>query len=183
MKIYTKRGDKGETSLLGGQRVPKHHLRIEAYGTVDELNAFLGLLRDQEGMLTEVKEEIVFIQETLFTIGSHLALEPGKEKIKLPEISNMQIELLEKSIDKMNETLPEMRNFVLPGGHQAVSLCHVARCVCRRAERNTVHLSEFSKVEKEVIAYLNRLSDYLFVLGRKLSADFQVVETPWIPKF
>jgi cob(I)alamin adenosyltransferase len=102
MKIYTKRGDKGETSLLGGQRVPKHHLRIEAYGTVDELNAFLGLLRDQEGMHAEVKEEIIFIQETLFTIGSHLALEPGKEKIKLPEISNMQIELLEKSIDKMN---------------------------------------------------------------------------------
>lgn len=182
MKIYTKKGDSGETSLLGGQRVPKHHLRIEAYGTVDELNSFLGLLRDQSEVHQDIRHEIIQIQETLFTIGSHLALEPGKEKIKLPEISKADAEKLEQAIDRMNEHLPEMRNFVLPGGHQAVSICHVARCVCRRAERNVVHLSEFSRVEKEVLAYLNRLSDYLFVLSRKLSYDFQVLETPWKPK-
>lgn len=183
MKIYTKKGDSGETSLLGGQRVPKHHLRIEAYGTVDELNSFIGLLSDQPEVLIEVKKELIKIQETLFTIGSHLALEPGKEKIKLPEISKSDVEKLEHAIDQMNEHLPAMRNFVLPGGHQAVSICHVARCVCRRAERNVVHLSEFSRVEKEVLAYLNRLSDYLFVLARKLSHDLQIEETPWKPKF
>lgn len=182
MKIYTKKGDLGETSLLGGQRVPKHHLRIEAYGTVDELNSFLGVLRDQDEMDEQVIKDIIYIQETLFTIGSHLALEPGKDKIKLPEITESHIEMLENRIDNMNETLPEMRNFVLPGGHQAISICHVARCVCRRAERNVVHLAEFSRVEKEVISYLNRLSDYLFVLSRKLSSDFNIIETPWKPR-
>jgi len=182
MKIYTRKGDQGETSLLGGQRVPKHHLRIEAYGTVDELNSFLGLLRDQNNMEEQVIKDIIYIQETLFTIGSHLALEPGKEKIKLPEIAKSDIEMLEMKMDEMNNTLTEMRNFVLPGGHQAVSICHVARCVCRRAERNVVHLSEFSRVEKEVISYLNRLSDYLFVLARKLTSDFNIIETPWKPK-
>lgn len=181
MKIYTKTGDKGETSLLGGTRVPKYHIRIEAYGTVDELNSYIGLIRDQD-IDEHAKQILITIQDRLFTIGSILASDPIKSKVKIPELHEEDILLLETEIDKMNETLPEMRSFVLPGGHTTVSFCHIARCVCRRAERNTIHLKHNEFVADSVIKYLNRLSDYLFVLSRKFTADFQAVEQPWNPK-
>jgi cob(I)alamin adenosyltransferase len=181
MKIYTKTGDKGQTSLIGGTRVPKHHIRIEAYGTVDELNSWIGLLRDQsidEGSRTLLLE----IQDRLFTIGSSLASDPEKSKMKIPDLKEEDVALLEKEMDRMNEDLPEMRSFVLPGGHPTVSYCHIARCVCRRAERNTIHLSESGFVDGLVIKYLNRLSDYLFVLSRKFTKDLGASETPWKPR-
>lgn len=178
MKIYTKTGDKGETSLLGGARVPKYHLRIEAYGTVDELNSHIGLIRDQE-MKKETKEFLIQIQDNLFVIGSNLAKEPGKDKVKIPTISESDIEDLEKKMDEMNAELPEMKFFVLPGGHTTVSYCHVARCVCRRAERVCVHLAQNSEVDSIITRYLNRLSDYLFVLSRKFTQDLKAEEIPW----
>ena len=180
MKIYTKKGDKGETSLLGGTRVSKSNIRIESYGTVDELNSWLGLIRGQE-MDIHTKQILIHIQDRLFTIGSHLASDPKKSGIKIPDIKEENITLLEEEIDKMNKTLPEMKSFVLPGGHNTVSYCHIARCVCRRAERNAVHLASEEKVEDIVIKYLNRLSDYLFVLSRKLSHDLKTEEIPWKP--
>lgn len=178
MKIYTKTGDKGQTSLIGGTRVPKHHIRIESYGTIDELNSHLGLIRDTVDD-KEVINQILEIQDRLFTMGSILASDPGKAKMKIPELIEDDVVFLEKAIDKMNETLPEMRSFVLPGGSQIISFIHLARCVCRRAERNTIRLSEESKVDDIVIKYLNRLSDYLFVLSRKLTFDTNAVEIPW----
>lgn len=178
MKIYTKTGDKGLTSLFGGKRVPKHHLRIEAYGTVDELNSYIGLIRDQK-MDSDTFNVLIEIQDRLFTLGSMLATEPGNEKVKVPQLFEEDITLLEKEIDKMNETLPEMRSFVLPGGHQTVSFCHLARCVCRRAERLAVHLAEVEQVQELIVKYLNRLSDYLFVLSRKLTQDNNAKEIPW----
>jgi cob(I)alamin adenosyltransferase len=178
MKIYTKTGDKGTTSLIGGTRVPKHHIRIEAYGTVDELNSWIGIVRDQ-GINKEQEKVLLEVQDRLFTIGSRLASDPEKSRMKLPEIKEDDVVLLEKNIDKMNEVLPEMRSFILPGGDQAQSFCHVARCVCRRAERNTIHLSEEHPVEELVIKYLNRLSDYLFVLARLIGQERNAVETPW----
>jgi cob(I)alamin adenosyltransferase len=181
MKIYTRTGDTGQTSLLGGTRVPKHHLRIESYGTLDELNSHIGLLRDQSIsvlMITELLE----VQDRLFTLGSHLASDPEKSKVKIPAIEEDDILFLENAMDSMNESLPEMRSFVLPGGHSAVSICHIARCVCRRAERCIVHLAEFSPVEPIVIRYINRLSDYLFVLARKISFEHNAIETPWKPR-
>ena len=181
MKIYTKKGDKGETGLLGGTRVAKSHIRIESYGTVDELNSWLGLIRDQE-MDIHTKQILIHIQDRLFTIGSHLASDPSKKGIKVPDIKEEGITLLEEEIDKMNEALPEMKNFVLPGGHTTISYCHIARCVCRRAERNVVHLSSKEKVEDIVIKYLNRLSDYLLVLARKFSHDLNAEEIPWKPR-
>ena len=181
MKIYTKTGDKGKTSLIGGTRVPKHHLRIEAYGTVDELNSHIGLIRDQD-MDEHSKQMLVEIQDRLFTIGSSLASDPEKSKMKIPDLKEEDILLLEKEMDKMNETLPEMRSFVLPGGHTTVSYCHLARCVCRRAERKVIHLAEENFVAEPVIIYLNRLSDYLFVLARKLTMDLKAVEIPWKPR-
>jgi len=181
MKIYTKTGDSGKTSLLGGSRVPKHHLRIESYGTLDELNSHVGFLRDYS-LGDKITEELLEIQDRLFTLGSLLASEPGKSKVKIPEITEKDVLFLEKAMDLMNETLPEMRHFVLPGGHHAVSSCHIARCVCRRAERIIVHLSEESEVPSIVLEYLNRLSDYLFVLARKITFDLAVIETPWKPR-
>ena len=181
MKIYTKTGDKGQTSLIGGTRVAKHHLRIEAYGTVDELNSHIGLIRDQE-MADTVKKTLIEVQDRLFTIGSSLAADPEKSKMKIPDLREEDILFLEQEMDKMNETLPEMRSFILPGGHTTVSFCHIARCVCRRAERNTIHLSEQSFVAELVIKYLNRLSDYLFVLARKLAQDLHTTEIPWKPR-
>ncbi|MDQ3193010.1 MAG: cob(I)yrinic acid a,c-diamide adenosyltransferase [Bacteroidota bacterium] len=181
MKIYTKTGDKGQTSLLGGTRVPKYHLRIEAYGTVDELNSFIGLIRDQE-IDEPTKKLLIEIQDRLFTIGSSLASDPEKSKMKIPDLKEQDIFLLEQEMDKMNESLPEMRSFVLPGGHTTISYCHIARCVCRRAERNIIHLSEKSFVADMVIIYLNRLSDYLFVLSRKFSQDLSATEIPWKPR-
>lgn len=178
MKIYTKTGDKGTTSLFGGKRVPKHHIRIESYGTVDELNSYIGLIRDQK-IDKNTFNVLIEIQDRLFTLGSMLATEPGNEKVKVPQLFEEDITLLENEIDKMNDVLPEMRSFVLPGGHPTVSYCHIARCVCRRAERLAVHLSEIEPVQEIVVKYLNRLSDYLFVLSRKLTQDNKANEIPW----
>lgn len=179
MKIYTKTGDKGKTSLLGGTRVDKYHLRIEAYGTVDELNSQIGVLRSHE-IDSETKNILVSIQTMLFTSGSQLACEPGKSKIKIPKLKESAIIFLEDQIDKMEEGLPPMRNFVLPGGHPAVAAAHVARTVCRRAERIVLHLKDESEVPDPIPIYLNRLSDFLFVLSRKLSHDLGAEEIPWI---
>jgi len=180
MKIYTKTGDLGETSLFGGKRLPKNHLRIEAYGTVDELNSWLGLLRDSLES-DETRMLLKAIQDRLFTIGSNLASDPDKEMI-VPDIKDSDIELLEKSIDAMNEALPPLKNFILPGGHITVSHCHVARCVCRRAERAVVALQQNETVEPIIIRYLNRLSDYLFVLARKTAKALGAEEVTWQPR-
>lgn len=178
-KIYTKTGDKGETSLIGGTRVPKYHGRIEAYGTLDELNSFIGLIRDQD-IDEATRELLIEIQDRIFTAESILALDPGNKPLKkLPEIKEEDIVLLENEIDRMNEDLPPITNFILPGGHSTVSYCHIARTVCRRAERLTIKLAQESEVSELVIKYLNRLSDYLFVLSRKLTKDLGAIETPW----
>jgi cob(I)alamin adenosyltransferase len=181
MKIYTKTGDKGYTSLIGGTRVPKHHLRIESYGTVDELNSYIGLIRDQ-AIADEDKETLKEIQDRLFTIGSTLASDPKKSKMKIPDLHEEDIVFLESEMDKMNLILPELRHFILPGGNTIASYCHIARCVCRRAERMTVHLAEEEFVEEKVIIYLNRLSDYLFTLSRKITYDHKCEENKWIPR-
>lgn len=181
MKIYTKTGDKGFTSLIGGTRVPKYDLRIETYGTVDELNSYIGLIRDQE-VSDQQSALLKEIQDRLFTIGSSLASDPEKSRMKLPDLHLSDVELLEQQIDQMTGELPQLRHFILPGGGQSVSFCHIARCVCRRAERLCVHLSEDSHVDQTVIVYLNRLSDFLFVLARKLCKDMDVAENQWIPR-
>jgi len=189
MKIYTKTGDKGTTSLFGGTRVSKHHIRIDSYGTVDELNSYIGLIRDQEIDQTS-KETLVKIQNELFTVGAMLAtpvdketLKNGKERLNINKISDTSILFLENEIDRMNQLLPQMTHFILPGGHTTVSFCHIARCVCRRAERLTVAINEEEEgINVDVIRYLNRLSDYLFVLARKLSKDLQANEVKWVPK-
>ena len=188
MKIYTKTGDKGTTALFGGTRVPKYHLRIESYGTVDELNSYIGLIRDQE-IDDSLKKKLTTIQSELFTLGAMLATPPekevlksGKERLNIPKINDSSIQFLENEIDAMNENLPQMTHFVLPGGHQTVSFCHIARCVCRRAERLTVALNEEENINSNVLMYLNRLSDYLFVLARKLTQDLQAEEIKWIPE-
>ncbi|MAQ75472.1 MAG: ATP:cob(I)alamin adenosyltransferase [Aquimarina sp.] len=188
MKIYTKTGDKGTTALFGGTRVPKHHIRIEAYGTVDELNSHIGLIRDQH--IDPISKEILInIQDKLFTIGAIMATDPekatlknGKKRLDISLISDEDIELLERTMDEINEKIPPMTHFVLPGGHQTVSFCHIARCVCRRAERLSTALYEISPFEDNALKYLNRLSDYLFVLARKLTYDLQAEEIKWIPK-
>ncbi|MGB0933095.1 MAG: cob(I)yrinic acid a,c-diamide adenosyltransferase [Lishizhenia sp.] len=181
MKIYTKKGDKGQTSLIGGTRVPKSSLRIESYGTVDELNSWIGLIRDQN--IEEVyKLQLKEIQDRLFTIGSSLASDPEKSNMKIPDLLATDITFLENCMDEMDESLPEMKFFVLPGGHTTVSYCHLGRCVCRRAERIVIDLSQNDFVAELVPAYLNRLSDYLFVLGRKLTQDLQAEEIPWKPR-
>ncbi|MEY3398505.1 MAG: hypothetical protein RL220_1099 [Bacteroidota bacterium] len=180
MKIYTRKGDSGTTQLLGGARVPKHHLRIEAYGTVDELNSYIGLLRDQE-VAAGYREILLAIQDRLFVIGGLLALEPG-HSFKLPQLMPEDISTLENEIDSMESGLPEMKNFVLPGGHISVSHAHIARCVCRRAERNVTHLSEVEEIDPLILQYLNRLSDYLFVLSRKWTNQLGVDEIPWKPR-
>ncbi|MCL4111776.1 UNVERIFIED_CONTAM: hypothetical protein GTU68_010774 [Idotea baltica] len=181
MKIYTKKGDAGQTSLIGGTRVPKHHLRIEAYGTVDELNSYIGVLRDQEAA-AEFKDLLKEIQDHLFTLGSHLASDPGKSKMKLPALTTQDVETLEKSIDAMDTELPALQNFVLPGGHPANSFSHVARCVCRRAERLTVQLDEEAPVDPVLLQYLNRLSDWLFAFSRMMSLKTGSEEVPWTPR-
>jgi cob(I)alamin adenosyltransferase len=188
MKIYTKTGDNGTTALFGGTRVPKDHIRIESYGTVDELNSHIGLIRDQE-IETHHKEILIEIQDRLFTIGAILATPPEKEvkkngelRLKKLGIIDSDIELLEKEMDAMEEALPQMTHFILPGGHSTVSYCHIARCVCRRAERLAVHLDHNEPVAENAIKYLNRLSDYLFVLARKLSSELKADEVKWIPR-
>lgn len=183
LKIYTKTGDLGKTSLIGGTKVPKSHLRIESYGTIDELNSFIGLVSDH---LTEadIKNMLREIQDRLFTIGSSLACDPDKEPLmKIPDLKETDIELLENEIDKMNEVLAPMKFFILPGGHPAISTAHVARCVCRRAERLCVNMQEHDLfVEPLVIKYINRLSDYLFVLSRYIGHLLHVPEIPWKPR-
>lgn len=181
MKIYTKTGDKGFTSLIGGTRVPKHHIRIESYGTVDELNSYIGLIADQD-IAGHDKSILKQIQDRLFTIGSSLAADPEKSKMIIPDLHPEDIELLEKEMDAMNLQLPELRHFILPGGSNAISFCHIARCVCRRAERITVHLAEESAVDEKVTIYLNRLSDYLFTLARKIAHENNISENKWIPR-
>ena len=188
MKVYTKTGDNGTTALFGGTRVSKHHIRIESYGTVDELNSHIGLVRDQE-INVHYKDVLIEIQDRLFTVGAILATPPEKETLKNGEkrlknlgILESDIEFLEKEIDQMEEQLPQMTHFVLPGGHTTVSYCHIARCVCRRAERLSVHLNDIEPTDELVIKYLNRLSDYLFVLARKLSFDLKADEVQWIPR-
>lgn len=188
MKIYTKTGDTGTTALFGGTRVPKHHIRIESYGTVDELNSYLGLIRDQE-IDVHYKDLLIHIQDRLFTLGAILATDPekailksGKERLNIPKITSSDIERLEQEMDTMNEALPPMTHFVLPGGHQTVSFCHIARCVCRRAERLTTALNDMEAIDPNTLMYLNRLSDYLFVLARKLTYDLQANEIKWIPE-
>ncbi|MDG1714128.1 cob(I)yrinic acid a,c-diamide adenosyltransferase [Lacinutrix sp.] len=188
MKIYTKTGDNGTTALFGGTRVPKHHIRIDSYGTVDELNSHIGLIRDQN-INQQYKNILISIQNKLFTVGAILATDPekmilknGKERLNINKISNEDIKILEREMDTMNEALPPMTHFVLPGGHQTVSFCHIARCVCRRAERLASALNELEPFLPEALIYLNRLSDYLFVLARKLSHDLQADEVKWIPE-
>ncbi len=181
MKIYTKTGDRGTTGLFGGKRVSKSDLRIEAYGTVDELNAYLGLLRDQP-VNTQRKGFLIEIQDRLFTIGSMLATEPGNEKVKIPLLQEADSKVLENEIDVMESALEPMRSFVLPGGHPSISFGHVARTVCRRAERYVIRLHEAEQVDPLIIQYLNRLSDYLFVLCRKMANELNVKETPWSPR-
>ena len=181
MKIYTKTGDKGDTALFGGKRVSKGELRIETYGTVDELNSYVGLLRDQE-VNQKRKGTLVEIQDRLFTIGSILATEPGNTKVKIPSIQESDISFLEKEIDSMESSLSPMKSFVLPGGHQSVSIGHITRTVCRRAERLVIRLHELETVDPLVITYLNRLSDYFFVLCRKMTSELGAEETPWHPR-
>ena len=181
MKIYTKTGDHGTTSLFGGKRVSKADLRIDSYGTVDELNSYLGLLRDQE-VNQKRKDVLIEIQDRLFTIGSILATEPGNTKVKIPLLIESDITFLEVEMDRMEEMLPPMRFFVLPGGHASVSFGHVARTVCRRAERLAIALDEQEKINPLVIKYLNRLSDYLFMLCRMMTFELKIEETPWKPR-
>lgn len=218
-KIYTRTGDKGATALIGGTKVPKSHLRIESYGTIDELNSFIGLLNDHLAGTAAGKPsdlpafdqppiatsdassaaasatasarppiagsgQLKEIQDRLFTIGASLACDPDKEpRLKIPDLKKEDVDWLEKEMDRMNETLPPMKSFILPGGHPAVSTAHIARCVCRRAERICVHMQETQLyIEPIVIQYLNRLSDYLFVLARYAGHILQVPEIPWKPR-
>ena len=181
MKIYTKTGDKGTTSLIGGTRVSKAHLRINTYGTVDELNSFIGLLRDQP--VNETRKDLLKeIQDRLFTIGSHLAMDYEVSKKQLPDLLPTDVTRLEAEMDAMDATLPELRHFILPGGHQSVSFAHLARTVCRRAERMIVELNAEEEVEDHIIIYMNRLSDFLFVLSRKMALDLGIDEVKWFPR-
>jgi len=181
MKIYTKRGDNGTTGLIGGTRVDKFNIRIEAYGAVDELNSYIGVLRDQP--VTEPYKDFLHqIQEMLFTLGSHLASDPETSNMKLPEIFEEDVRKLEKSIDEMEGLLPALQNFILPGGHFGNSIAHVARCVCRRAERRTVELGRSTPdhpLNPIILAYLNRLSDWLFVFSRRISQLSGAEEVLW----
>lgn len=181
-KIYTKTGDKGTTGLIGGTRVSKANIRIEAYGTVDELNSWLGILQTQL-TITTVKDLIVAIQNQLFTIGSALACDPAKDtKMYIPEFDHHAIQVLEQAIDDMNEVLPTLKNFILPGGDSLAAQCHVARCVCRRAERVCVAMQDADEeIASYIIQYLNRLSDYLFVLSRYIVHQHQAQEVIWKP--
>ncbi len=188
MKVYTKTGDKGTTALFGGTRVPKHHIRIESYGTVDELNSYIGLIRDQD-VQAEHKSLLIEIQDRLFVVGAILATAPEKEVLKngtqrlnIMRIGEEDITRLESEIDRIDGVVPPMTHFILPGGHTTVSYCHISRCVCRRAERLVSHLNEIEPVDELVLKYLNRLSDYLFMLARMLTFELRAEEVKWIPR-
>lgn len=181
MKIYTKGGDSGTTSLIGGKRVPKYHERIETYGTVDELISFIGLIRDQP-VAENIRASLIIIQDRLMTCASLLAAEDDVSRRRLPELRESDLEYLEKEIDTMEEQLPPLSSFILPGGHTFGSYCHITRNICRRAERSAIQLSVNNDVPTLIIKYLNRLSDYMFVLARKLTHDFNGTEIPWKPK-
>ncbi len=181
MKIYTKTGDKGYTSLIGGKRVPKFHTRIEAYGTIDELISYLGLIRDQPGISIVDIKKIIDIQSCLMVCSAIVATDCENCNDQIPILNEDDILPLEQSIDEMEKMLKPLHNFIIPGGNIIVSHCHVARTICRRAERYVLRLSQESIVPEDVVQYLNRLSDFLFVLARKFSADFQAIEIPWLP--
>jgi ATP:cob(I)alamin adenosyltransferase len=181
MKIYTKTGDNGTTSLIGGKRVPKYHHRIEAYGTIDELMACVAVIRDQD-IDPEIKDTLLKVLDRLMTCASILAADCDDCNVKIPEMKDSDIEFLETEMDHMDADLPPLQTFILPGGHKIVSFCHIARTVCRRAERLVVRVSEELYVPENVEKYINRLSDYLFVLSRKLGKDLSIKEIPWVPK-
>jgi cob(I)alamin adenosyltransferase len=181
MKIYTKTGDKGQTSLLSGNRVSKYNIRIEAYGTVDELNSFIGFLRSLD-IDENSKQLLILIQNCLFSIGSTLSLDENINNIQIPRISESDIEILEKEMDRIEESVPKLKNFLLPGGHVSVGMTHICRSVCRRAERLIVRLSEEVEIDKLTIIYINRLSDYFFMLSRKFMKDFEIEEVIWKTK-
>jgi len=178
MKVYTKKGDKGKTQLLGGSMVNKNHIKLECYGTIDELNAFIGNIYDQE-ISTFHKEILLKIQNQLFNLGSIISFDGKKDKIQLPNVTAENIEMMEKAIDKMEETLPMLKNFILPSGHPTASICHIARTICRRAERNLVALGQEQEIDNLHIQYLNRLSDYLFVLARAILKENNAPEVEW----
>lgn len=178
MKIYTKQGDKGSTQLLGGNIVQKNHIRLECYGTIDELNAFIGNIYDQNISKLH-KETLLKVQNQLFNLGSCIAFEGNKENIKLPHLTNKDVEIIEAVIDKMDESLPVLKNFILPSGLPTVSKCHIARTVCRRAERNLVALSQEKEINPLHLKYLNRLSDYLFVLSRFILMENNIAAIEW----
>lgn len=180
-KIYTKTGDRGETALIGGERVLKNHPRIEAYGDVDELKSWLGFIRDQDISIIH-KRFLLGIQDRLFTIESHLASPDNKFSKNLPQVCESDIDLLEREMDRLNEELTVLNSFILPGGCSVASLCHIGRTICRRAERRIITLSASENVDPVLLKYINRLSDYLFVLARALTKELSGTETPWIPK-
>lgn len=180
-KLYTKTGDKGKTSLLGGAKVLKSDLRIEAYGNVDELNSFIGYLKDQQDVENKLKQQLYWIQENLFTIGSALATEPGFTGFELPKITEKEVSQLEVWIDKFDQEVPPLKNFILPGGHPAVSLSHVCRSVCRRTERSIVALANNDTVDEVIVRFVNRLSDYLFIFARAIGQQLNAPEIPWSP--
>ncbi len=180
-KIYTKSGDSGKTSLIGGTRVPKYDDRIEAYGTVDELKAWVGLIRDKVEEVS-LRSVLIEIQDRLSTIESLLASDDPETRRKLPVLLETDVEFLEKEIDRMNESLPPLKTFILPGGHEVVSITHITRTVCRRTERIIAKLSVSVAVNPLISKYINRLSDYFFVLSRKLAIDYKAGETPWKPR-
>lgn len=181
MKIYTKKGDEGKTGLIGGKRISKGSLRIESYGTVDELNSWIGVVRDGE-INFKFKEQLIEIQDRLFTVGSSLASDPEKSVSNIPDLFETDVQKLEQWMDEMDSELQPMRSFILPGGFQLSSFCHVARCVCRRAERLCVELKQHEFVSDLVLKYLNRLSDYLFILARKINQENDIQDHPWKPR-
>ena len=182
-KIYTRTGDQGQTALFGGRKVSKADARIAAYGAVDTLNAYLGWLSDLQ-QAEAIRPQLRPIQETLFVVGALLAADPDKaDKLQLPDLQQTDIDSLERAIDRMDAEVPPLRSFILPGGHPVVSACHIARCHCREAERCCVGLQETAApMPGLVIPYLNRLSDYLFMLARYTAHQLQVKEIPWRPK-
>lgn len=182
MKIYTKTGDKGQTSLIGGKRVPKYHARIEAYGTIDELISYIGFLRDQD-IDSETRSFLIAIQDKLMSCASILAADCSDCKVKIPKILPQDISKVESEIDRMDSQLEPLSSFILPGGHQAVSVCHVCRTTCRRAERIVIKLSEETPVPDDLIKYINRLSDYFFMLSRYLAKKLKIEQIPWHPSF